>query len=153
MLSLSLFHCWTLASPKCRYSNGFCASRIFVAIEINFYSLPRLLNRKEHRSQLGQPPSIDGSDAVHVLLSGHHELVVDHIVRRVAEPEQRGRGVQVARHARATVHVLADAFEARGLLEVRWGDGTVRLFLWDKHRDIKWVKEIFFRQFLSSRPE
>lgn len=49
-------------------------------------------------------------------LGGHDQLVVDDVVRRVAHPEQGAGGVQVTRHARPHVHVLADAL--RG-----WGGG------------------------------
>lgn len=85
------------------------------------YSLASLLDTEEHGSEFGQPPAVDGGHAVHVLLGGHHELVVHDVVGRVPEPEQRGRRVQVAGHACAAVHVLADALQAGGLLEVRCG--------------------------------
>lgn len=93
------------------------------------HSLARLLDREEHGPELGQPAAVHRRDAVHVLLAGHHELVVHHVVRRRAQAEQRRRGVQVARHARAAVHVLADALEARRLLEVRWGGGILHFDL------------------------
>lgn len=84
------------------------------------HSLASLLEREEHGPQLGEPAAVDGGDGVHVLLGRHHQLVVHHVVGRRAQPEQRRRGVQVARHARPAVDVLADAFETGGLLEVRW---------------------------------
>lgn len=37
--------------------------------------------------------------------------MVDDVVGRVAHPEQGAGGVQVARHARPDVHVLADALQ------------------------------------------
>lgn len=51
-------------------------------------------------------------------LRGHDEFVVDDVVGSESHAEQGRRGVQVAGHSRATVHVLADAFESRRLVEV-----------------------------------
>mmetsp|Transcript_33920 Transcript_33920/g.85062 ORF Transcript_33920/g.85062 Transcript_33920/m.85062 type:complete len:319 (+) Transcript_33920:351-1307(+) len=82
-----------------------------------------LLNAEEHGAQLRQPLGVHRCHALHVLLAGHHQLVVADVVRRVAQAVQRAAGVQVARHAGAAVGVLADALHLGGLVEVRGADG------------------------------
>ena len=44
-------------------------------------------------------------------LGGHDQLVVDDVVRREAHAEESAGGVQVARHARACVHVLPETLK------------------------------------------
>jgi len=41
------------------------------------------LDGEEHGPELGQPLAVDGRHAAHVLLVGHHQLVVAHVVRGV----------------------------------------------------------------------
>ena len=46
---------------------------------------------------------------MHVLLGGHDQLVVDHIVGSEAHAKEGAGGVEVGRHAVPCVDVLADA--------------------------------------------
>lgn len=82
----------------------------------------RLLDREEHGTQLGQPIAIDSGGTLHVLLGGHNQLVVDHIVGRCAETVERRRWMQVAGHARAQIYVFADSLQSCCLIEIRRAD-------------------------------
>ena len=66
-----------------------------------------VLDAVEHGPQLGQPLTVDGGHVLHVLLAGHHQLVVHHVIRSEPHPEQGGGRMKVARHPRSHVHILA----------------------------------------------
>lgn len=72
----------------------------------------------EYRSDFGEPVRVDGGYLRHVLLGCEGELVVDDIVWEEAQAVQGGCGMEVHGDAGATVHVLADALYATGLVEV-----------------------------------
>lgn len=64
------------------------------------------LNAEEHGPELREPVCVHSGGGVHVLLGGHDELVVDHVVRGKTHPEQGARRVQVSWHPVTGVHVL-----------------------------------------------
>ena len=72
------------------------------------------LDGEEDGPQLGQPLGVDGGHALHVLLDGEDQLVVDDVVGRVPQAVQGAAGVQVAGHAAAAVDILPDALHASG---------------------------------------
>ena len=77
-----------------------------------------LLYAEKHRTRLRQPVRLNRRDALHVLLAGHHQLVVYDVVGGVPEAVQRRRRVQVTGHAVAAVDVLADTLQPRRLMEI-----------------------------------
>ena len=57
-------------------------------------------------------------DARHILLRCEDKLVVDHVVWCVTQPKERRRRMQVGRHPRSHVDVLANPFHLAGIGEV-----------------------------------
>jgi hypothetical protein len=85
--------------------------------------LVRLLHGEEHRTHLRQPFPLHGSHARHILLRGHDQLVVDHVVWGVTQTKEGRGGVQVGGDAGEHVDVLPDALDASAVVEIRRGDG------------------------------
>ena len=81
-----------------------------------------ILDLEEHRRQLGEPLRIDGRHAVHILLGGHDEFVVDDVIGRVAEAVERAGGVELAGRSGEHVDVGADALDASGVEEIGGAD-------------------------------
>lgn len=78
--------------------------------------LQRFLQAEEHRTELGQPVTIDARHALHVFLNGssqtrpigqssdaylrrHDQFMIDDIIRGETTTEQRAGRMQMARHA------------------------------------------------------
>ena len=82
-----------------------------------------VIDGEEHRTHLSKPLGIDRGDSAHVLLGGHHQLVVYDIVRGGTAAIESARRVEEAWHACPEVGVLPYALQLGGLMEVRRADG------------------------------
>ncbi len=60
---------------------------------------------------LGEPVTVNSGDALHVLLGGHDQLVVDDVVRGVGHAVEGTCGMQATGHSGAQVHVLCQALD------------------------------------------
>uniref|UniRef100_A0A7C9AJN6 Uncharacterized protein n=1 Tax=Opuntia streptacantha TaxID=393608 RepID=A0A7C9AJN6_OPUST len=78
----------------------------------------RVLNREKHGPQFCQPLGLHSSDALHVLLGGQKQLVVNHILGCVTQPIEGTAWVQMAWHTIPRVNILANPLLLCRVMEI-----------------------------------